>query len=126
MRVRQRLANTLFAQLFAGSPREREGVLGWLLRAMTWITLSVAPVFVLLVFELRFLPYHSALVTWTHRILIVLDLLAILLLWAGAVNVQRDVALRSLLHDWKTALGAALIVLVACCVLTSPGERSRF
>jgi hypothetical protein len=31
--MRQRLANTLFAQIFAGSPREREG---WLLRAMAW------------------------------------------------------------------------------------------
>src|SRR5436309_2697133 len=38
-RLRQRLANTLFAQLFAGSPREREGVLGWLLRLMAWVTL---------------------------------------------------------------------------------------
>jgi uncharacterized protein YjbI with pentapeptide repeats len=124
--VRQRLANTLFAQLFAGSPREREGVLGWLLRAMTWITLAIAPVFVLIVFELRFLPYHSALVTWTHRGLITLDLLAILLLWAGAVDVRRDIALRSLVRDWKTALGAAVIVLAACCVLTFPGEYGRF
>src|SRR6516164_4078916 len=31
--MRQRLANTLFAQIFAGSPRERDGWLGWLLKA---------------------------------------------------------------------------------------------
>ena len=30
--MRQRLANTLFAQIFAGAPREREGLLGWLLK----------------------------------------------------------------------------------------------
>src|SRR5262245_35459731 len=30
--MRQRLANTLFAQLFAGSPREREGLIGALLK----------------------------------------------------------------------------------------------
>src|SRR5258707_1276247 len=30
--MRQRLANTLFAQIFSGSPRERYGLLGWLLR----------------------------------------------------------------------------------------------
>jgi uncharacterized protein YjbI with pentapeptide repeats len=126
MLVRQRLANTLFAQLFAGSPREREGVLGWLLRGMAWITLAIAPVLVLILFEIKFLPYHSAAVTWTHRGLIALDLLAILLLWAGAVDVRRDIALRSLMHDWKTALGAAVIVLVACCVLTFPGELGRF
>src|SRR5262245_48309912 len=32
--MRQRLANTLFSQIFAGSPREREGWLGSLLRMM--------------------------------------------------------------------------------------------
>jgi hypothetical protein len=41
--MRQRLANTLFAQIFAGSPREREGWLGWLLKGMAWITLAIAP-----------------------------------------------------------------------------------
>src|ERR1041384_7848071 len=35
--LRQRLANTLFAQIFAGSPREREGLFGKLLNAMAWI-----------------------------------------------------------------------------------------
>src|SRR5262245_10225552 len=79
-RLRQRLANTLFAQLFAGSPREREGVLGWLLRMMAWVTLAIAPVCVLLVFEIKFLPFHSLPVTWTHRILIAADLVAVLLL----------------------------------------------
>jgi hypothetical protein len=33
-------ATHLFAQIFAGSPREREGWLGWLLRAMAWTTLA--------------------------------------------------------------------------------------
>src|SRR3954447_3568021 len=51
IRIRQRLANTLFAQLFAGSRREREGLLGLLLRLMTWITLAIAPVGVLVIFE---------------------------------------------------------------------------
>jgi hypothetical protein len=37
--LRQRLANTIFAQIFAGSSREREGWLGWLLKSMAWITL---------------------------------------------------------------------------------------
>src|SRR5947207_6323856 len=84
-RLRQRLANTLFAQLFAGSPREREGVLGWLLRLMAWVTLAIAPVAVLLVFEIKFLPFHSLPVTWTHRALIAIDLLVVLYLWAGAI-----------------------------------------
>ena len=64
-RLRQRLANTLFGQLFAGSPRERRGILGALLRVMVIVTLAVAPPLVLFVFELKFLPYHSGFVTWS-------------------------------------------------------------
>ena len=62
--VRQRLANTLFAQIFAGSPREREGLIGLLLKAMAWITLAAAPIYVVLAFLYRFLPYHDHLATW--------------------------------------------------------------
>jgi hypothetical protein len=61
--VRQRLANTLFAQIFAGSPREREGFIGWLLTLVAWVTLAIAPVLVLLVFQFKFLPYQSNFVT---------------------------------------------------------------
>src|SRR5262245_20510317 len=46
--VRQRLANTLFAQIFAGSPRERGGWLGLLLKTMAWITLAIAPILILI------------------------------------------------------------------------------
>jgi hypothetical protein len=79
--IRQRLANTLFAQIFAGSPRERDGWVGWLLRAMAWITLAIAPVLILLVFEFQFLPYHSGPVTWAVRVLIVIDLAIVLVIW---------------------------------------------
>ena len=68
--LRQRLANTLFAQIFAGSPRSGTAALGWLLKAMAWITLAIAPILILLTFQFMFLPYHSHLATWTHRSLI--------------------------------------------------------
>src|SRR5438094_526861 len=45
--LRQRLANTIFAQIFAGSPREREGWLDRLLKSMAWITLVIAPILIL-------------------------------------------------------------------------------
>jgi uncharacterized protein YjbI with pentapeptide repeats len=88
--LRQRLANTLFAQIFAGSPREREGWLGWLLKAMAWITLAIAPVLILLVFQFMFLPYHSHLVTWMHRFLIAAELAAAFVLWPLVLDARRD------------------------------------
>lgn len=121
-RIRQRLANTLFAQIFAGSPRERQGLLGTLLRSMAWLTLAVAPVAVLLNFEVRFLPYHSHLVTWTHRILIAIDILVVLLLWRAALDAGRDVtwgAAFQLRPGVFMAFGLALLSWVA---VTFPGE----
>ena len=88
--LRQRLANTLFAQIFAGSPREREGFIGWLLRAMVWMTLAIAPIFVLLAFQFMFLAYQSGFVTWTHRLLILAELLAFFLIWPLALDAGRN------------------------------------
>jgi len=120
--VRQRLGNTLFAQIFAGSPREREGVLGGLLRAMVWITLAIGPVLVLLLFQVKFLPYQSAAVTWAHRALFAFDLLNILLLWSAAVNIHRDVTWQALVRDRTTAIFASVAVLISVFPLTYPGE----
>jgi uncharacterized protein YjbI with pentapeptide repeats len=125
IRIRQRLANTLFAQLFAGSSREREGVLGWLLRLMAWITLAIAPVGVLLTFEIKFLPYHSAAVTWTHRGLIAFDLLAVLLLWAGAVRPRWDIGWKSLIGLRTIVGGAVAIFVLSNLLITLPGEPGR-
>jgi hypothetical protein len=56
---RMRIENTLFVQLLVGGRLEREGINAKLLSAMALITLAVAPVALLLMFEIKFLPYHS-------------------------------------------------------------------
>ena len=88
--LRQRLANTLFAQIFAGSPREREGFVGSLLRAIVWITLAIVPILILLAFQFSFLPYHSHIATWTHRLLILFELAAFFLIWPLALDARKD------------------------------------
>ena len=88
--MRQRLANTLFAQIFAGSPRERQGWLGWLLRAMAWTTLALAPIYIILAFQFVFLPYHSHFATWTHRLLLLAELAVAFLLWPLVLDARRD------------------------------------
>jgi hypothetical protein len=92
--IRQRLANTLFAQMFAGSPREREGPLGMLLRFMASATLAILPVLLLLLLQIWFLPYQSGFVTLTHRLLILVDLMMVLILWRGALEPRRDIGWR--------------------------------
>jgi uncharacterized protein YjbI with pentapeptide repeats len=124
--ARQRLANTLFAQMFAGSPREREGLLGFLLHFMAWVTLVIAPPMVLLVFEVKFVPFHSSSVIWIHRGLITLDVVFVFLLWAYALEPRHEAPWRSLARSWKTALGAVTVIMVlgllSFAVVTFPGE----
>jgi uncharacterized protein YjbI with pentapeptide repeats len=120
--MRQRLANTLFAQIFAGSPREREGVLGHLLKLSAWVTLAVAPVLVLLVFQFRFLPYHSHLVTWMHRSLILAELTTILLLWPLVLDARSDVDWQRTIRRPTALISLALFAFGSVAVLTFPGE----
>jgi hypothetical protein len=80
---RMRIENTLFVQLLVGAKREREGVNAKLLSLMALITLALAPVALLLMFEVKFLPYHSETITWWHRGLLALDLALVWTLWPG-------------------------------------------
>ena len=114
--LRQRLANTLFAQIFAGSPRERGGVIGFLLKAMAWITLAIAPILIVLAFQFRFLPYHSNSVTWTHRTLILIELIGVFLIWPLAIDANRDFRWPS--FAWRPRRFVTMLTLVR-----RPGQR---
>ena len=120
--MRQRLANTLFAQIFAGAPREREGLLGWLLKMVAWLTLAIAPTFVLLTFQFKFLPYHSHLITWTIRILILLELTVVLVLWRGTLRPDRNLSLRLTLRSWLALPSALALTAFSWIAVTFPGE----
>src|SRR5262245_4227461 len=63
---------------------------------MAWVTLAIAPVLVLLVFQFKFLPYHSHFVTWTHRLLILIELATMIVLWPLALDPELDI-------DWSRA-----------------------
>lgn len=120
-RVRQRLSNTLFAQIFAGAPRERQGLIGNLLHLMAWITLAIAPILVLLTFELKFLPYHSHPVTWIHRVFIVAEIIVVFLLWPGILNAKRDISWKILTKP-LAIIAIALVVSLSWVFVNFPGE----
>jgi len=116
--LRQRLVNTLFAQILAGSPREREGWLGRMLKAMAWITLALAPILILLVLQFVFLPYHSHLATWMHRFLIVAELAAAFVLWPLILDARRDFEWTKIWMQVKRAMALPLR-------LFGPNDRRR-
>jgi hypothetical protein len=59
--LERQLASNIFVQMLAGPPELRGGPFGWLLRLIATVTLVVAPVLLLMLIQIRFLPYHSTL-----------------------------------------------------------------
>ena len=119
------LPSNIFVQFLAGPPDTREGLFGSLLRGIAWSTLVVAPVLLLLLLQIQFLPFHSSLITWTHRIALLADMVLLWWLWRKILS-GRAADLRRGLASWVwTGLGLALS---ACAVLfswtaaTFPGE----
>ena len=92
------------------------------MKAIAWITLAIAPVLILLVFQFKFLPYHSHFVTWTLRILIVIDLAVALILWPAVRNPARDVTLRMIVRQWFALPIAIAVAGFAWIILNFPGE----
>ena len=64
--LRLELDNFFFAQAIAGPERSR--VVGMFLHGMSWLTIVVLPVVLLLYIQLVFLPYHDVTITWMHRL----------------------------------------------------------
>lgn len=76
--LRLELDNFFFAQAIAGPERSR--IVGTLLHAMSWLTLVLLPVLLLLYVQLMFLPYHDAAITMVHRVVVLVDIAFVLLI----------------------------------------------
>ena len=70
--LRLELDNFFFAQAIAGPERSR--IVGMFLHGMSWLTIVVMPVVLLLYVQLFFLPYHDVTITWVHRLTLLADI----------------------------------------------------
>jgi uncharacterized protein YjbI with pentapeptide repeats len=70
--LRLELNNFFFVQAIAGPYRSR--IMSGFLHGMSWLTLVVLPVVLLLYIQVVFLPYHDVRITWTHRIALLADI----------------------------------------------------
>jgi len=122
--MRQRLDAFLVLQFLVGPKSQREGVGGFSLRFIAWITLVAAPVVVLLQAQITFLPYHREWVSWMQRIVITADIVLILYFWTRLRVSDKAITGESLTRVW-VAFGVGLSILVpilSFCVITFPHE----
>jgi uncharacterized protein YjbI with pentapeptide repeats len=124
--LRRQLPSNIFVQLLAGPREVREGPIGILLSLIAWLSVILGPLAVLVFFELQFLPFHDAFITWLQRLAVVIDVGVLWILW---FVVRRTNASG---NDWRKATRQALAGLTLTSVLvipfvfliaTFPGER---
>jgi hypothetical protein len=60
--LRWQLPSNIFIQFLAGPADIRGGRFGRSLRAIAWITLVIAPILLLLMMQIQFLPFHSSFI----------------------------------------------------------------
>jgi hypothetical protein len=126
-KLRLLLPNDLMVQFLAGPRRRREGAMGFMFRAVAWITVVAGPLFLLLLIQYKFLPYQNEFVSWTNRTLVAFDVALLWLLWRfvvadrGTARRQRSNTARFLAVGNMVATAA--VILISTVVLTFPGER---
>ncbi|HAH10003.1 MAG TPA: hypothetical protein DCL48_07875, partial [Alphaproteobacteria bacterium] len=116
-KLRSRLGNALFALLLVGPKREREGALGVLYAIIALTTVALAPIAVLFLFQLMFLPYQSDEITWWHRVAVWMDVAMVLMLWPSYRWYRGERFLRLPHFSLKTPGAAAKGVLIGPATL---------
>jgi uncharacterized protein YjbI with pentapeptide repeats len=120
-----RLPSNIFIQFLAGPSSLRTGAFGWLLRAIAWVTLVIAPVLLLLMMQVQFLPFHSSFIAWTQRVALVVDLALIWWLWRRILAGREAEGGRSRASWAWAGLGVAFslaAILFSGAAATFPGE----
>src|SRR5690606_33631442 len=126
--LRLELHNFFFVQAIAGP--HRSIVMSAFLHGMSWLTLVVLPVVLLLYIQISFLPYHDVAITWTHRIALGFDILMLVLI--GIFLTRAETSFFTAF--WRTTLQHPLSFIVTTGVLavvsffsffvaTVPGEE---
>lgn len=125
--LRLELDNFFFVQAIAGPERSR--LVSMLLHGMSWLTIVVMPVVLLLYVQLVFLPYHDVTITWVHRLALIADIALLMFigvfLWRLETSFFRAFLRTTLHHPISLTLTAMLLVAVAVFSLfiaTIPGE----
>jgi uncharacterized protein YjbI with pentapeptide repeats len=123
--LQRQLPSNVFIQFLAGPSSLRTGPFGWLLRAIAWVTLVIAPVLLLLTMQVQFLPFHDGFITSTHRVVLLVDLTLVWWLWRKILSGRETDRPGLTARGAWTGLGVAFslgALLFSWTVATFPGE----
>jgi uncharacterized protein YjbI with pentapeptide repeats len=118
-----------FSQMLVG--RQHGRLMRFLLWLMVWLTVLVLPVVLLLMGQVRFLPYHDAWTTMWQRFMVLADILLILIFWRP-IRHPADRLLRHpgrwLRHQAKVLSLGMIALAFSFLVFTFPGgnDTGRF
>ena len=125
--LRLELHNFFFCQGLSGP--DRSTVMSGFLHMMSWLTLAVLPIVLILYIQAVFLPYHDLAITWSHRILLLIDMTVLVLI--GIFLLRADTsfwqafARTTAMYPFSFGLTAAVMGIVAGLsffAATIPGE----
>ncbi len=125
--LRLELHNFFFVQAIAGP--QRSFVMSGFLYIMTWLTIVILPVVLLLYMQISFLPYHDVTTTWINRIALSFDIALLLLIGVFLMRAEtsffqafwRSTAAHPL-SSFATTAVLALVAYLAFFAATVPGE----
>lgn len=125
--LRLELDNFFFVQAMAGP--ERSTIMSGFLHGMSWLTLVLLPVVLLLYVQVSFLPYHDVTTTWVHRVVLLADIVMLGLI--GVFLMRAEVSFTRALQRTSSAypirfaatiLMLAFVAMISFFVATVPGE----
>jgi uncharacterized protein YjbI with pentapeptide repeats len=120
--LRRQLPSNVFVQFLAGANEIREGGLGRILKSISWLTLVIGPVLLLLLLQIQFLAFHNETITLMHRAAIIIDLMLLWALWPAILASRSKIQWPSLAVA-KTAVAASILAVgFSWLVATFPGE----
>ena len=120
-----KLPSNIFVQLLAvsGPTNVHERRFRRFLWFIAWIPLAVAPVLLLLLVQVQFLPFHSLFINWAQRLTLLVDLWLIWWLW-GKVHSRREVG--GARRKWAPRIWSAAKFLPILAVILFAGTVATF
>ena len=125
--LRLELDNFFFVQAVAGP--ERSNVMSGFLHGMSWLTLVVLPVVLILYIQVVFLPYHDVAITWSHRIALLFDIAMLSLigvfLMRAEISFMQAFVRTTAAHPVRftlTVVVLGLLTMFSLFAATVPGE----